>query len=624
MTSPNAKTGGNKEHPEAAAPAAPSNFLRHVIEHDIAEGTYATRRWGGSPGDGPHHQAGMPDPAKIRTRFPPEPNGYLHIGHAKSIWLNFELAKEYGGVCHLRFDDTNPEKEEQEYVDAIREAIRWMGYETLLADDPTHRGVTREHEYFASNYFDFMYRAAEYLVTAGHAYVDEQTPEEMRANRGDFGKPGTDSPFRSRTPEENLARLREMKDGKLPDGAAVLRAKIDMASPNINLRDPTLYRIRRATHHNTGDQWCIYPMYTFAHPIEDALEQITHSICTLEFEDQRPFYDWLMDRLCEGGLLVAPPPHQYEFARLNVTHVITSKRKLRQLVEEGHVDGWDDPRMPTLAGLRRRGYTPEALKLFCERSGTTKTGGAWTEYAALEAALRDTLDPIAPRAMAVLDPVKLVITNWGELMGGDDVLDDCSAPVHPHHPEMGERHFKIGREVWIERTDYEDVPPKGFNRLFPAYTNASGQAIAASKVRLKYGHIVECLGATRDADGKLVEVQAKLVPDTKSGTPGADAVKVKGNITWVAVADAVPAEVRLYERLFAAAQPGGGELIEELNSKSLETCAAYVEQSLSHATFGGPGFQFERHGYFVVDAKVSAGETRVFNRAAGMRDGWGK
>ncbi|MBS0427842.1 MAG: glutamine--tRNA ligase [Proteobacteria bacterium] len=622
MTSPNAKTGGNKEHPEAATPAAPSNFLRHVIEHDIAEGTYATRRWGGSPGDGPHHQAGMPDPARIRTRFPPEPNGYLHIGHAKSIWLNFELAKEYGGVCHLRFDDTNPEKEEQEYVDAIREAIAWMGYETLLADDPVHRGTMREHEYFASNYFDFMYRAAEYLVTAGHAYVDEQTPEEMRANRGDFGKPGIDSPYRSRTPEENLARLRQMKNGELPDGAAVLRAKIDMASPNINLRDPTLYRIRRATHHNTGDRWCIYPMYTFAHPIEDALEQITHSICTLEFEDQRPFYDWLMDRLCEGGLLVAPPPHQYEFARLNVTHVITSKRKLRQLVEEGHVDGWDDPRMPTLAGLRRRGYTPEALKLFCERSGTTKTGGAWTEYAALEAALRDTLDPVAPRAMAVLDPVKLVITNWGELMGGDDVLDDCTAPVHPHHPEMGERHFKIGREVWIERTDYEDVPPKGFNRLFPAYTNASGQAIAASKVRLKYGHIVECVGATRDSDGKLVEVQAKLVPDTKSGTPGADAVKVKGNITWVAVADAVPAEVRLYERLFAAAQPGSGELLEELNSKSLETCAAYVEPS---STYCGTGLQFERHGYFAVDKKAADACGRcVFNRTAGMRDGWAK
>ncbi|RYF28881.1 MAG: glutamine--tRNA ligase, partial [Comamonadaceae bacterium] len=336
---------------------------------------------------------------------------------------------------------------------------------------------------------------------------------------------------------------------------------------------------------------------------------ITHSICTLEFEDQRPFYDWLLDRLAEGGLIASPHPRQYEFARLNVTHVLTSKRKLRQLVEEGHVDGWDDPRMPTLAGLRRRGYTPEALKLFCERSGTTKSAGGWTDYAALEAALRETLDPIAPRAMAVLDPVKLVITNWGELMGGDDVLDACSAPVHPHHPEMGERNFKIGREVWIERTDYEDVQPKGFFRLFPG-----------NKVRLKYGHTIECTGATRDAEGKLLEVQATLVPDTKSGTPGADAVKVKGNITWVAVADALPAEVRLYERLFAAEKPGNGELLDELNGKSLETCSAYVEPSLGGAAAGGAGFQFERHGYFVIDAKAAgAGGARVFNRAAGMR-----
>ena len=591
---------------------APSNFLRHVIENDLENGTYAQRQWGGSPGDAQHHAQGAADPAKVRMRFPPEPNGYLHIGHAKSIWLNFEMAKEYGGVCHLRFDDTNPEKEEQEYVDAIRDAVKWLGYDSLLADNPAQPGAEADHVYFASNYFDFMYRAAEYLIESGLAYVDEQTPDEMRANRGDFNTPGIDSPFRTRSVEDNLERFRAMRDGQLDDGAAILRAKIDMANPNINMRDPALYRIRRATHHNTGDKWCIYPMYTFAHPIEDALEQITHSICTLEFEDQRPFYDWLLDRLAEGGLIATPHPRQYEFARLNVTHVITSKRKLRQLVEEGHVDGWDDPRMPTLAGLRRRGYTPEALKLFCERSGVTKSGG-WIDYASLEAALRDTLDPIAPRAMAVLDPVKLVITNWGELMGGDDALDACSAPVHPHHPDMGKREFKLGREVWIERTDYEDVQPKGFFRLFPG-----------NKVRLKYGHVIECTGATRDASGNLLEVQATLVPDTKSGTPGADAIKVKGNITWVAVADAVPAEVRLYERLFAAEKPGSGELLEELNGKSLETCAAYVEPSLTGAPVGGAGFQFERHGYFVIDSKAVAGETRVFNRAAGMRDGWGK
>ena len=599
-------------HSGPTEPVKPSNFLRQVIEADLAQGTYTGRHWAGTPGDAAHHAAGMADPAKVRMRFPPEPNGYLHIGHAKSIWLNFSLAQEYGGVCHLRFDDTNPEKEEQEYVDSIRDAIEWLGYETYLADRPSAPGTMQPHEYFASNYFDFMYRAAEYLITASLAYVDEQTPEQMRINRGDFNTPGTDSPFRARTPAENLERFRAMRDGQLEDGAAILRAKIDMASPNINLRDPALYRIRRATHHNTGDKWCIYPMYTFAHPIEDALEQITHSICTLEFEDQRPFYDWLLDRLAEGKLIASPHPRQYEFARLNITHVITSKRKLRQLVEEGHVDGWDDPRMPTLAGLRRRGYTPAALKLFCERSGVTKSGGNWIEYASLEAALRETLDPVAPRAMAVLDPVKLAITNWDELMG-EGFLDDCSAPVNPRDPSMGHRSFKIGRQVWIERSDYEDVQPKGFFCLFPG-----------NKVRLKYGHTIECTGATRDAAGHLLEVQAKLVPDTKSGTPGADAVKVKGNITWVAVADALPAEVRLYERLFAAAQPGSGELLDELNQDSLVTATAFVEPSLVGAKAGGAGFQFERHGYFVVDMKADAAGARVFNRAAGMKDGWGK
>jgi glutaminyl-tRNA synthetase len=591
-------------------PAKPSNFLRHVIEADLEQGHYAGRKWGGSPGDAAHHAQGMKDPAKVRLRFPPEPNGYLHIGHAKSIWLNFELAKEYGGVCHLRFDDTNPEKEEQEYVDAIRDAVKWLGYHSVLADNPARPGVPAQHVYFASEYFDFMYRAGEYLIEAGLAYVDEQSAEQIRATRGDFNTPGTDSPFRNRTPEESLQRFRAMRDGQLADGAAVLRARVDMASPNINMRDPALYRIRRATHHNTGDKWCIYPMYTFAHPIEDALEEITHSFCTLEFEDQRPFYDWLLDRLAEGGLIASPHPRQYEFARLNVTHVITSKRKLRQLVEEGHVDGWDDPRMPTLAGLRRRGYTPAALKLFCERSGVTKSGG-WIDYASLEAALRDTLDPVVPRAMAVLDPVRLVITNWDELMG-EGFLDDCAALVHPHHPEMGRRQFKFGRDLWIERTDYQDVQPKGFFRLFPG-----------NKVRLKYGHVVECTGGTKDAQGRLVEVQARLVPDTRSGTPGADAIKVKGNITWVAAADALEAEVRLYERLFAAPQPGGGDLQDELNRTSLVKAQAYLEPSLAGAE-AGAAFQFERHGYFVPDSVAAAEGARVFNRAAGMKDSWGK
>ncbi|MBC7444292.1 MAG: glutamine--tRNA ligase/YqeY domain fusion protein [Polaromonas sp.] len=598
----------------------PSNFLRQIIEKDLLEGTYAARRWGGSPGDAAHHAAGALDPAKVRLRFPPEPNGYLHIGHAKSICLNFGLARDYGGVCHLRFDDTNPEKEDTEYVDSIRDAVRWLGF------DWHNAGETNLYQ--ASDYFDFMYRAAEYLIEAGFAYVDEQNADDMRINRGDFVKPGTDSPFRSRTPAENLARFREMQGGQLPDGAAVLRAKIDMASPNINLRDPAIYRIRRAHHHNTGDKWRIYPMYTFAHPIEDALEQITHSICTLEFEDQRPFYDWLLDRLAEGNLIATPHPRQYEFARLNLTYVLTSKRKLAQLVNEGKVSGWDDPRMPTIVGLRRRGYTPESLQLFAERIGVTKSD-SWIDYSTLEGCLRETLDGSVPRAMAVLDPVKLVLTNWEEVMGLG-ALDDCSAPIHPHHPELGQRSFKIGKEVWIDRSDYEETPPKGFFRLFPAHVNASGQPMAASKVRLKYGHVIECVGAVKDADGRITEVHARLIPDTKSGTPGSDSVKVKGVITWVAVADAVPAEVRLYERLFRQAQPegGGADFLTNLNADSLKVMTAFVEPSLASGgaieAKADDKFQFERHGYFVADRVDHATGKPVFNLAVGLKDSWGK
>ncbi|HEY8356487.1 MAG TPA: glutamine--tRNA ligase, partial [Ramlibacter sp.] len=504
---------------------------------------------------------------------------------------------------HMRFDDTKPEKEEVEYVEGIKDAVRWLGF--------GWEANGTSHLYQASDYFDFMYRAAEYLIEAGHAYVDEQTPEEMRANRGDFSRPGTDSPFRSRSIDENLQRFRDMREGRLEDGKAVLRAKIDMASPNINMRDPTIYRIKHAEHHNTGDKWCIYPMYTFAHPIEDALENITHSICTLEFEDQRPFYDWLLDRLAGGGLINTPHPRQYEFARLNLTYVITSKRKLKALVDQGHVNGWDDPRMPTIVGLRRRGYTPESLQLFCERIGVTKAD-SWIDYSTLEIALRDDLDPKAARAMAVLDPVKLVITNWDETMG-EGHLEPCSAPVHPHLPELGRREFMFGRELWIERTDYEETPPKGFFRLFPG-----------NKVRLKYGYVVECIGAAPDGSGNVL---AKLVPDTKSGTPGADAVKVKGNITWVGVADGVKAEVRLYDRLFSVAQPDTGEkdFLEELNPESLKVVTAYVEPSLGKAD-GDQKFQFERHGYFVADRKDHAvGEGKaVFNRVTGLKDSFGK
>jgi len=602
---PKAAATSNAATEPASTTGKASNFLRQIIESDLEKGTYAARRWAGSPGDAAHHAAGQPDPAKIRTRFPPEPNGYLHIGHAKSICINFGLARDYGGVCHLRFDDTNPEKEDIEYVNSIRDAIKWLGFDW--------NGSPTAEPYQASDYFGFMYRAAEYLIEAGHAYVDEQTVAQMRDNRGDFGKPGVDSPFRTRTPAENLARFREMRDGKHEDGAMVLRAKIDMASPNINLRDPAIYRIRRATHHNTGDTWCIYPMYTFAHPIEDALEQITHSLCTLEFEDQRPFYDWLLDRLCEGALLATPHPRQYEFARLNLTYVITSKRKLAQLVYDHKVSGWDDPRMPTIVGLRRRGYTPESLQLFAERIGVTKSD-SWIDYSTLEGCLRETLDVSAPRAMAVLDPIKLVLTNWDEVMG-TDTLDACSAPVHPHHPELGKRSFKIGKEVWIERTDFEETPPKGFFRLFPG-----------NKVRLKYGHVIECTGAIKDEAGNVTGVRATLIPDTKSGTPGSDAVKVKGVITWVAVADGVPAEIRLYDRLFTDAQPdaGGKDFIEGLNPNSLKVIQAVVEPSLAVAK-ADDKFQFERHGYFVADRVDHVqGSKPVFNLAVGLKDSWGK
>ena len=589
---------------ERNAPAPASNFLRAVIEKDLANGTYASRRWARSPGDAAHHAAGEPDPAKIRTRFPPEPNGYLHVGHAKSICLNFGLARDYGGVCHMRFDDTNPEKESVEYVESIKDAVQWLGF--------GWDAFGASQLYFASDYFDFMYRAAEYLITAGHAYIDQQTPDEMRANRGTLTEPGKDSPWRNRPADESLALFREMRDGKHADGAMVLRAKIDMASPNINMRDPAIYRIKHAHHHNTGDKWCIYPMYTYAHPLEDAVEGITHSICTLEFEDQRPFYDWVLERLAEGGLLAHPLPKQYEFARLNLTYVVTSKRKLMQLVTEKHVSGWDDPRMPTIVGLRRRGYTAEALQLFAERIGVSKAD-SWIDYSTLEGALRDDLDGRAARAMAVLDPLKLKLTNWDALFAGKEA-EPCSAPVHPHHPERGTRSFNLTREVWIEREDFMEEAPKGYHRLFPG-----------NKARLKYGYVIECTGCEKDADGRITAVLATIVPDTKSGTPGADSVKVKGVITWVSVAEGLAAEVRLYDRLFTEAHPdaGGRDFLTVMNPDSVKSVQAFVEPGLA-AAIADDKFQFERHGYFVADRVDSVEGRPVFNRAVTLKDSWSR
>jgi len=588
------------------APPKPANFLRTLIERELQDGVYAQRHWGGSPGDAAHHAAGGLDRARVRLRFPPEPNGYLHIGHAKSICLNFGLARDFGGVCHLRFDDTNPEKEEQEFVDAIIEMVHWLGWSW----DADFNGQPTHHLFYASNYFDFMYRAAEHLVTQGLAYVDEQSADVMRAARGDFSTPGSNSPWRDRSPADNLARLREMRDGQHADGAMVLRARIDMASPNINLRDPTLYRIKRAHHHNTGNTWCIYPMYAYAHPIEDALENITHSLCTLEFEDQRPWYDWLLGQLADGGLLQRPLPKQHEFGRLNLSYVITSKRKLRALVDEGIVSGWDDPRMPTLAGMRRRGYTPEAVRKFADDTGASKTN-IWVDYSVLEGALRADLEGKAARAMAVLDPVPLKLVNWAALFGAGHI-EPCSAPAHPQRPDLGQRSFCLGPEVWVERDDFAEVPVKGFFRLFPG-----------NKVRLKYGMVVECTGCEKDGDGRITAVLAQVVPDTKSGTPGADAVKVKGTITWVGVHDGVPATFNLYDRLFTEPQPeaGGRDFREVLNPASKRVVSGFVEPALA-ALAAGARFQFERHGYFVTDTVEHQPGAPVFNRITGLRDSW--
>jgi len=584
----------DKNAPAAAPTPAVSNFIRQIVEADLASGKHAGVTWAGKPGPAAAHVGAPVDSAKIRTRFPPEPNGYLHIGHAKSVCLNFGLARDYAGACHLRFDDTNPEKEEQEYVDAIVDAVHWLGFDW------------GPHGYFASDYFDFMYEAAQYLIRAGHAYVDSQSAEEMRASRGTLTEAGKDSPYRSRSAEENLDLFRRMEAGEFPDGAHVLRAKIDMASPNINLRDPALYRIKHATHHRAGDKWNVYPMYTFAHPIEDALERITHSICTLEFEDQRPFYDWLLDKLAEGGLLARPLPQQVEFARLNLSYVVLSKRKLIQLVQEKHVDGWDDPRLPTLVGARRRGYTPEGFRRFAERIGVSKAD-SWIDYSVLEECMRDDLNERAERRIAVLDPLKLVIDNYPE---GQE--EECFAPNHPQKPDLGKRAVPFSKELWIEREDFAENPPKGYFRLFPG-----------NSVRLRYGYVVKCTGCEKDASGNVVAVHCEYLPDSKSGTPGADAYKVKGNIHWVSAAHAYACEVRLYDRLFREPNPGAGgrDYLEDLNPDSKTLITACLEPALKEAK-PEERFQFERHGYFVADRVDSKPGAPVFNRAVTLKDSW--
>ncbi len=567
--------------------SVPSNFLRGIIDHDNASAKYAHRS----------DAQGKVLPTVI-TRFPPEPNGYLHIGHAKSICLNFGLARDYAGRCHLRFDDTNPTKEDQEYVDTIIDSVQWLGY------DWQHDGVT--HLHYASDYFDQLYQMAEWLITADHAYVDSQSADDMAANRGSFSEPGKNSPFRDRPTEESLALFRRMKAGEFKDGEHIVRAKIDMASPNMNMRDPAIYRIRHAHHHRTGDKWCIYPMYDYTHPISDALENITHSFCTLEFQDHRPFYDWILERLTEGGFFKKPLPHQYEFARLNLTYAITSKRKLLQLVEENIVDGWDDPRMPTIVGIRRRGYTPEAIQLFAERIGVAKAD-SWIDMSTLEGALRDDLDPKAARLVAVLNPLKLIIDNFSETAS-----EDCTAPVHPHHPERGNRHFKLSRELWIEAEDFMEVPSKGYFRLFPG-----------NKVRLRYGFVIECTGCDKDASGNVIAVHCNYFADSKSGTEGSANYKVKGNIHWVSAAHAIEAEVRLYDRLFTDAHPdaGGKDFKQALNADSKTVVTAYCE---SGAELAQPDekFQFERHGYFVADRVDSKAGKPVFNRITTLKDSW--
>lgn len=673
-----------------------TNFIRNIIDEDLARGANQPRLWCGHPAPYSEQIAGVADPARIRTRFPPEPNGYLHIGHAKSICLNFGLARDYQGYCHMRFDDTNPVKEDQEYVDSIMESVRWLGFDWKHGEE--------NNLYFASDYFQWMYDCAEHLLKTGFAYVDEQSAEEMHAMRGTLTEPGKNSPYRDRPAEENLRLFREMRDGKHPDGSMVVRAKIDMASPNINMRDPAIYRIRFAEHHRTGNKWCIYPMYTFAHPIEDTLENITHSICTLEFEDQRAFYDWALERsipvlrapqfeeaktliadmatgrderalafmrdcyrhrnklgqsapelamaeifdawddqvgpeklmglradafwalltqqpehftpLLQAALDVVRPnffllSHQYEFNRLNLSHVVVSKRKLIQLVQEHLVDGWDDPRMPTIFGLRRRGYTPEAIQLFVERCGVSRVAGGLIDFSVLEACLREDLEGRAARRLAVVRPLKLIIDNYPE--GQSETL---IASNHPQKPEMGTREITFSRELWIEESDFAEVPPKGFRRLtIPA------DGSEAKPVRLRYAYTIIPTSVDKDENGNVVAVHCRYLPETKCGTAGSETVKAKATIHFVDAATAVKAEIRLYDRLFSVPQPDAvdADYRTLLNPDNKKVVQGYVEPALAQAA-PDDKFQFERMGYFVADRIDHKPDAPVFNLSVGLKD----
>ena len=554
---------------ESRPGTAPRDFIREIVAADVGAGANGGR---------------------VATRFPPEPNGYLHIGHAKSICLNFGLAREFGGTCNLRMDDTNPAKEEEEYVDSIVADVRWLGFDW------------GDRLYYASDYFERLYGFAEQLIERGKAYVDDLTADEIRQRRGTLTEPGTDSPWRGRSVAENLDLFRRMRAGEFPDGARVLRAKIDMASPNIVLRDPTLYRIKRATHHRTGDAWCIYPMYDFAHCLSDALEGITHSICTLEFEINRPLYDWVLDNVDAPAR-----PRQYEFARLNLTYTVISKRKLLRLVQNGTVSGWDDPRMPTLSGLRRRGYTPEALRPFCEKIGVGRRDST-VDVALLEHCLREELNRRAPRLMAVLRPLKLVIENYPE-----GQVEELDAVNNPEDPEAGTRKVPFSRELWIDREDFREDPPKGFHRLAPG-----------REVRLRYAYFVRCTGVVKDDAGQVVEVRCTYDPATRGGD-APDGRRVKVTMHWVAAARASAAVVRLYDRLFAQENPDEAEdFLSALNPDSLEVLqGCRIEPALAQVA-PGDVVQFERLGYFAADAVESRPGNPVFNRAVTLRDAWEK